>query len=230
MGKFIVFEGADGVGKSTQASLARLLLTTLGHVVLAVKEPGNPGVNFCRDIREMLFKKPYSDQLDAVEQGLLFFIDHYRNAKFVQYYLDKGEVVIADRWGVYSMPAYNAVTKELQLDAMNLHRQYETKLVQPDLVIHLDTDPETIMMRLHSRMGKDVSQEQKRALWGDKPEIEVHTELRQSYLNMSKRYQYAHELGHPLKWVTITQRPDQSPEDVFHKAVEPLLLDLMKSV
>ena len=226
--KFIVFEGPDGSGKSSMARMAELLLTSLGYAVQSVKEPGNLDAEFCQDIRQMIFNKPYSKQLDAIEQGLLFFVDHYTNARFVKLSLEQVNVVISDRW-LYSQYAYDSVKKASQVDALNLYRLYETEQVQPDLVIQMDADPEVIMARLAARMGKDVSQEQKKALWGDKPDIQVHTELRQSYRNQAKRYQHAYSMGGPVEWVTINQHPDDSAEEVFHYGVEPVLKNLMEN-
>ena len=73
-------------------------------------------------------------------------------------------------------------------------------------------------------VGKDVSQEQKKALWGDKPDIEVHTELRQSYRNQAKRYQYDFNRGGSVEWVVVTQEPYEAQDTVFMQ-IHSLLFD-----
>jgi thymidylate kinase len=236
-GKLIVFEGPDGSGKSGMAQRAKEWMEKYlldknpewpagpgrQPYVHLIKYPGNPKIELCRDIRQMIFNKPYSKQLDAVEQGLLFFIDYYASADYAAALVEQGDIVISDRW-CYSQFAYDPVKTNPQVHSCNLFREFETKKIQPSLVIQMDADPETIMMRLAFRMGKDVSQEQKRALWGDKDATQVHTELRQSYRNLAKRYQHAHSLGGPVEWVVVTQAPDQSQDDVFAD-VEAILVD-----
>ncbi len=73
-GKLIVFEGPDGFGKTTQAKLAYKYLGERSIPVLLSKEPGSPLSNFTKDLREIIFDKHYSSQLDEVEQGLIFFL------------------------------------------------------------------------------------------------------------------------------------------------------------
>lgn len=235
-GAFIVFEGADGSGKSEQSKRAYIAALDWvaeqwptdpedpelrnGPAVHLVKEPGNPDVRFCREIREMIFKREYSDGLDAVQQGLLFFIDHYTNGKFVAELLARGDIVICDRW-CYSQYAYDVAKKSSQVDALKLYRQYEPLQVQPDLVVLMDAEPELLVKRLEARgTTKDVSQEQKRALWGDKTPLDAHTLVRNAYLRMA-----TDDLLDPnrVRWEVITQSEEDTPATVFKRVWGKLL-------
>lgn len=152
-GKFIVFEGPDGFGKTTQAVHATLFLKErLGGLdrIALTKEPGSLRSQLTKDIRQMLFHKDYSLSLDGVEQGLLFFIDHYHNAKLVESLIQRGIWVISDRW-LYSQYAYEPIKDQSQDDAMSLYRKYEKRQVKPDLVFILALDKEEAYKRIKAR-------------------------------------------------------------------------------
>lgn len=109
-GKFIVFEGVDGVGKSTQAKLLKEALDNLIESdVILTREPG--GTKFAEDVRNLLINnKDMTHQAEA----LLFAAarsDHVY--KLIKPNLKKGNWVISDRF-VNSSFAYQGLYKEVK--------------------------------------------------------------------------------------------------------------------
>ncbi len=72
MEQFIVFEGVDGSGKSTQAKMLYDHLTKLGHVALLTREPG--GTNLGTKLRELLLHETYT-HISNKAQLMLFLAD-----------------------------------------------------------------------------------------------------------------------------------------------------------
>jgi len=146
-GKFIVFEGIDGSGKSSHAVLLKERLEKEGHKVFLTQEPseGEAGV---------LLRRCLTGKAELPEQAIagLFMtdrIDHILNPSFgVISHLEKGETVICDRY-YFSSFAYNSMYAPLswviEINAM------ARKLLRPDLTVFLDVDPEKSLSRIACR-------------------------------------------------------------------------------
>ena len=141
-GAFIVIEGLDGSGKTTQA---RLLVQKLrsGHNVVYTTEPSRGKIgSFIREC--CLFEEK---RLDSATEALLFAadrIEHIQNE--VVPALNKGLLVISDRY-LYSSLAYQGSTGlSLEwIEAINKHA------LKPDLAVFIDVAPETVMQRLNRK-------------------------------------------------------------------------------
>ncbi len=218
-GKLIVFEGPDGFGKTTQAKLAHEYLTGKEENCVLSKEPGSPLSKFTEDLRAMIFSFPYSSTLDEIEQGLLFFIDHYRHAKSIKNAIDQGINVISDRW-LYSQYCYDAVKPIQQTHATGLYLEFERIQIQPDLVLLLGLDKEEAYRRIEEReksREKETKQSQKPWAQGD-----YLGELIKSYANL---YQ---DLVDRIPIVDIVPKTEEDPEQVFERYVKPQLNELFK--
>ena len=101
-GKYVVIEGHDGTGKSTQASLLRDHLESAGHTAHVVEEPG--GTDIGHELRKII--KNGELERDA-ETNLLMFTASRRDLwqKVIEPALERGEWVIAAR-NYYSTLAY----------------------------------------------------------------------------------------------------------------------------
>jgi dTMP kinase len=98
-GFFISMEGIDGIGKSTQLDL--LLTALTGHgTIYFTKEPGDSkfGSNVGAGIREIIFKKPGTQNLAPGVADLLFLADHVQNVSDVRKALGRGQIVVSDRY------------------------------------------------------------------------------------------------------------------------------------
>lgn len=219
-GKFIVFEGPDGFGKSTQAQLTRkYMLEEIKLSFIISREPGSIISDFCQDLREIIFHKEYSSELDEVEQGLLLFLDHYEHAIQTQKLINMGINVISDRW-LYSQYAYDAIKPKSQIDAINLYQHYETLQIQPDLVLLFGLDKEEGYRRIKEREEKG----EKKTKQSQKPWVQG------DYLGeLIKQYSYIYyDLVDKIPVVDITPRNEETKEEVFEEYVKPQIDEVFK--
>lgn len=146
MGKFIVFEGLDGSGKSSQIKLAADKLKSRGEKVYVTAEPTDSETG--RYLREILSN---SISKDMHLQAALFLadrIEHVTNSESgIKKYLDDGYTVICDRY-YYSSLAYQGKSGECDLDwVLELNLGCD-KLIKPDICFFLDVNPETCKSRI----------------------------------------------------------------------------------
>jgi dTMP kinase len=111
-GVFIVFEGGDGVGKTTQVDLLCGWLTNAGHEVVRTFEPGDTAVGAM--IRRIVLD-PATGEMSPRAEALLYAADKAQHLfSVVRPALQRGAVVVCDRY-VDSMLAYQGAGRVLQL-------------------------------------------------------------------------------------------------------------------
>ena len=146
-GKFITFEGGEGVGKSTQTQLLANKLREIGLKVQVTREPG--GNEIGEKIRDIL--KSSSSKMDPLCETLLLFAarrDHF--IKVIEPLLNLGYFVICDRF-YDSTLVYQGLLKNVSYeDIMNL-KKISVQDFEPDLTIILDMDVETAIDRVANR-------------------------------------------------------------------------------
>jgi len=102
-GKFIVFDGNEGCGKSTQAKMVQALLEKAGLDVLLIRDPGTTRIG--EMIRQILLD-PQNKEIGTRCEMLLFMAARAQMVKeTIQPALEKGWVVLSDRF-VSSTLAY----------------------------------------------------------------------------------------------------------------------------
>jgi dTMP kinase len=137
-GRFIVFEGLDGSGLSTQAARLAAFLTRHGREVLLTKEPTtSPIGQLIRSaLKRHLAFSPFTLQL-------LFAADRSEHlAKEIEPAVQARKVVISDRY-ILSSLAFGSV--DLELAAL---QQLNARFRHPDLTIMLDTPPRVCLARI----------------------------------------------------------------------------------
>jgi dTMP kinase len=131
---FIVFEGGDGSGKSTQAELFARGLRDRGHDVVLTFEPGDTKVG--AQLREVLLHLDAS--IDAHTELLLMLADRAEHvAAVVRPALDRGAVVISDRFSPSTL-AYQGVGRGLGVDVVATLDAVAADGLVPDAVVVLD--------------------------------------------------------------------------------------------
>ena len=147
--KFIVFEGIDGSGKSTQASLLKDYLISVGKQAVLSPEPSSgPIGNLIRQtLRERVFFTSDKQKFNA-QMAYLFAADRYDH---LYNEIDGVFKLIADNFYVittryyFSSLAYNS---ENGAD-FELVKQLNQRFPNPDLVIYLDIPIEVSLDRLN---------------------------------------------------------------------------------
>ena len=139
-GRFIVFEGGDGSGKSTQAAL---LAEAIGAEL--TREPG--GTPISEKIRELVLD-PGHTELDPRTEALLMAASRAQHvAELVKPTLDRGVSVVSDRF-IASSLAYQGVARELGIDAVAQANSLALAGLQPDLTILLKVSTRAARGRL----------------------------------------------------------------------------------
>lgn len=144
-GLFVVFEGGDGVGKSTQARLLAEWLESSGLTVVLTHEPGGSPIG--ADIRRLLLstgEHPPSARTEA----LLYAAERAEHIhSVVRPALQRGAVVVSDRY-LDSSVAYQGVGRDLGADRVEDLNRWATAQLRPDLTVLLDLAPEPALERL----------------------------------------------------------------------------------
>ena len=150
-GRLIVFEGAEGVGKTTQLRLLSARLSQMGVSHLVVREPGQTTVG--NQIRQLLLDP--STDLVARAEALLFMASRAQLVeRDVRPALAAGEVVLADRFFL-STYAYQGAGRGLPLDDLRAANAVATDGLVPDLTILLDFPVAEGLARAGARGGHD---------------------------------------------------------------------------
>ncbi|KWV96027.1 MULTISPECIES: dTMP kinase [unclassified Erythrobacter] len=149
-GRFIAFEGGEGMGKSTQARLLAEHLRQRGLTVEQTREPG--GTPGAEAIRELLLAPP-GEGWTLEAEALLFAAaraDHV--ARKIRPALDRGTWVICDRF-LDSSRAYQGVAGGLGDDAVRALHEFGSAGLLPDLTIVIDVPTADVADRLAARDG-----------------------------------------------------------------------------
>lgn len=143
-GRFLVFEGPDGSGKSTQ--LKRLVALAAAHAlpVCEVREPG--GTDVGERIRQILLDKSHSDMSLRCEMLLYMASRAQLVEKRIRPALAAGHLVIADRF-VSSTIAYQGAAGGLPREEIDAVTGVACGAVRPDLILIFDVDEQTAAQR-----------------------------------------------------------------------------------
>ena len=167
-GLFIVFEGLDGSGLSTQANLLRNYLADKGRVVILTKEQtdGSIGGLIKSSLRDEWKTSPLALQL-------LFAADRAHHlASEIEPALNEDKIIICDRY-VLSSLAFGSLNLDLEfMKAMN------SKFREPDLTFIIDTEPKECLERIKkSRFHLELFEDEKKF-----------TEIRKNFLLIKDMY------------------------------------------
>ncbi|RUL91160.1 dTMP kinase [Verrucosispora sp. FIM060022] len=194
-GLFVVFEGGEGAGKSTQLAQLAERLRAEGRDVVVTREPGATGVG--TRIRSLVLDNNTDDEAPSPRaEALLYAADRAHHvATVVRPALSRGAVVISDRY-VDSSLAYQGAGRTLPVDELSWLSSWATGGLKPDLVVLLDIDP---------RAGLSRVAERSRA--ADRLEAEslaFHERVRYAFLDLAaadpNRYLVL-DAGHPVEQI-----------------------------
>jgi dTMP kinase len=170
-GVFVCFEGGEGSGKSTQSHRLQAWLEAEGYAVVLTFEPGDTEVG--RQLRTIVLS-PETGEISDRTEALLYAADKAEHVDtVVQPALDRGEVVITDRY-VDSMLAYQGAGRALDVAEVEEVARWATHDLRPHLTVVLDVEPEHGLGRF----------EERDRIEGES--LEFHLRVREGYLRMAK--------------------------------------------
>lgn len=173
-GFFVVFEGGEGAGKSTQIDAFIRWLEARGEQVVGTREPG--GTVIGARIRSLLLDDKTLTMNERTE-ALLYAADRAQHvAEVIKPALDAGKVVVSDRF-LDSSLAYQGVARGLGLDEIYRLSEWATSGLVPDIVFYMRLDPRVGLERKGGAADRMESQ-------GD----EFHLLVSDAYLQIAKRY------------------------------------------
>jgi dTMP kinase len=144
-GKFIVFDGPEGAGKSTQVKLLQNRLESAGQNVLLVRDPGTTAIG--EKIRAILLDPAHAEMAMRCEMLLYMAARAQMMQQFILPALQKGHIVISDRF-VSSTLAYQLGGDGLTAEEIRAVASIAITNRWPDLTLILDIPVATSMNRL----------------------------------------------------------------------------------
>lgn len=175
-GKFITFEGCEGVGKSRQISMLCEYLDRAGADYTVTREPG--GAPISEKIRKIILDGANSEMVGECE-ALLYAASRVQHINdTIAPSLAAGKLVICDRY-IDSSFAYQAYARGLGYQFIDEINRRATSAFMPELTLFLDLPPEKAFAR---KGGADK---------GDRLELsgmEFHKKVYEGYLNVCEKF------------------------------------------
>ena len=149
--KFIVVEGSEGVGKSSQIKIIEQYLIDNKIDYILTREPG--GTSFGESIRDIILND--DNNTEELTDSLLFYASRYENyKKIILPALDAGKTVVCDRYH-YSTLVYQGIV-ENNSSVKAIHEIFDaiySKMI--DHIIYLYTTPKESFKRISKRSVTD---------------------------------------------------------------------------
>ncbi len=150
-GRFITFEGTEGVGKSTQIARAAAHLRARGLDPVVTREPG--GTPLAEQLRRLVLE-PQDGPVDQSTELLLIFAARANHvANVIRPALRRGRWVLCDRFTDATLAYQGGGSRMNEAWIRQLARIAHPRLL-PDLTLLLDADPSVAMARLAGRGGR----------------------------------------------------------------------------
>lgn len=175
-GKFITFEGCEGVGKSRQIRLLEDYLKNNGVKYYLTREPG--GTDISEQIRNIILDGKNVEMTDECEALLYAAARVQLIKKEIEPRLQNGELVLCDRY-VDSSLAYQGKARGLGYEFVKRINSYAFSNAMPDLTVFLNLSPKDAFLR---KGGADEAD--RLELSG----ITFHEKVYEGYLELSEIY------------------------------------------
>ena len=210
---FIVFEGGDGAGKSTQARALFRQMQRSGHSVILTREPG--GTPLGESLRRLLKSRPGTTPFSEL---FLFLAARAQLVQqVIQPALQKQTSVICDRFTA-STVAYQGYGRELDLQAIDQLNLLASSGLSPDLNILLDLPPQAVFDR--KRAGKITT----RRDTFDAAPLDFHQRVREGYLAQASQEGSGEGSGGSSHWLVLdATRPRRVLALEIWQKIRPLL-------
>lgn len=193
-GRFLVFDGPDGSGKSTQIARFVALCRAQGVDVVEVREPG--GTSIGEQIRRILLDPANTEMSLRCEMMLYMASRSQLIEETIRPALKAGQLVLADRF-ISSTLAYQGTAGGMTRDEILAVGKVAVGDIWPDLTVIFDVDEATAASRMRgsgagaskARVVTDAGGAGGGSLFDDRIEqkgAEFHRRVRQGYLDQAK--------------------------------------------
>ena len=170
-GKFITFEGIEGVGKTTQIQRLSAWLHARECPLIVTREPG--GTTLGERLRELLLAPSEPPMANLTELLLMFAARAEHLSQIIRPNLEAGNWVLSDRF-VDASYAYQGGGRQISFANITTLEQWVLAGLAPDMTILLDATPEIGLRRAAARRGAPDRFEQER--------VDFYRRVRQAYL------------------------------------------------
>jgi dTMP kinase len=200
---FIVFEGGEGCGKSTQTRALYRRLSKDGFGAILTREPG--GTRLGERVRRHLKRTGDTRVSPLAELFLIATARAQLVSEIIRPELEKGKAVICDRFTPSTL-AYQGYGRGLDTDAIRDVNDIATDGMSPDLIVLLDIPVE-------AGLGRKKSKEKDRF---ESESLAFHTRVRRGYMDLAK--------ADPERWLVVDGRlPKKVIEETIWEKVGVLL-------
>ena len=159
-GKFIVFEGGDKSGKTTQIKLLKNYLEKRGNTVFLTREPGGTNSIIAEKIRNIILDKNHKEMYARTEL-LLFLASRAQHVEeIIKPAIKRGEIVLSDRFDGSTF-AYQGVARKLDLKIIEKINNWSKDYIKADVVIYIDISPEEAKKRKRNEKNDRLDREEK---------------------------------------------------------------------
>lgn len=192
-GKFIVLDGGDGCGKSTQAELLSKWVEEQGVSVASFRDPGTTEIG--EKIRNILLDIAHEKMTANTEMLLYMAARAQLWAEEIEPALEQSKCVIMDRW-ISSTFAYQGYAGKLGMEKVLQVAEHSLERIWPEVTIVLDVDTETAT----SRMDRELDRMEQKGK-------EFHAKVREGFLKLA-------DLGQDVTVIDATQTIEAIHEQV----------------
>ena len=182
-GAFIVLEGIEGVGKTTQMAVAEQALKDAAKSLVCTREPGGTAAG--EALRSVLLDKDGAPLSLEAETLLMFAARANHLHEKIRPALNRGDWVLCDRFTDASY-AYQGAGRQLGVARIAVLEKWVQAELRPDLVIILDAEPELALTRAKNRGPVDRFEQES---------LDFFHRARQVYLDRAK--------AHPERYAVI---------------------------
>ena len=202
-GKFIVFEGGEGSGKSTILEMIYEYLIENNINCIKTREPG--GIQISEDIRKIILDTK-NTSMDGKTEALLYTAARRQHlVERVVPKLNDGVIVLCDRF-IYSSLAYQGYARGIGMSDIYQINKFAVGEYMPDLNILFDVSPQIGLSRINKNIGREVNRL-------DLEKMDFHNKVREGY---HKLYE-----GNKDKFIKIDA--EKSIEEVFSEVKEIII-------
>jgi dTMP kinase len=189
-GFFIVLEGPEGSGKSTQAKRLAERFAASGREVVLTREPGGTAIG--EQIRIILLDRNNYAMLPKTEALLLSAARAQHVGTVIRPALERGAVVICDRYRDSTL-AYQGGARGLEMAELEAIQDFATDDLSPDFRILLDIPVEIGLQRRFSADGETNRL--------DEETLDFHRRVRTTFLALAAR--------NPNGWIVVDANAGQ---------------------